>query len=86
MRECEDFYGICLTFSDVCELRRMLEPLAQLAGCQQIFDIAIAAYQNALYKHHGEGGPASPQFEGVAFAPVAEITAVFQIMMLDIGI
>jgi len=61
-------------------------PLAKLAGGQQIFDIAVAAYQNAFYKDHGEGGPTGPQFESVAFAPVAEITAVFQIMMLDIGI
>ena len=50
--------------------------LTQLTSRQQIFDIAIAADQNAFDKHHGEGGPAGPQFEGIAFAPVAEIAAV----------
>ncbi len=83
---CGDFYGISLTFPDVCDFSRKPGPLTQLAGCQQIFDIAVAADQDAFYKHHGEGGPAGPQFEGIAFAPVAEITAVFQIMMLDVGI
>ena len=56
------FFGIFLTFPIVWELSRKPSPLTQLAGCQQIFDIAVAADQDAIHEHHGEGGPAGPHF------------------------
>ena len=43
------------------------------------------ADQHAFDKIHGECGPAGPQLERVAHAPLAQVAAVFQVVVFDTG-
>ena len=60
--------------------------LFEIASGQQRLNVLVAAHQNAFDKHHGECRPTCPQFQRIAFSPVAEVTSIFQIMVLNIGI
>jgi len=69
-----------------CKLiRKHAFGLTKLSSFHQFFNITVTAHQHALDKHHGKCGPTRPHFEGVALAPFTEVTAVFQIVVLDVG-
>ena len=43
------------------------------------FQVWISTHPFLIHENHGGGGPASPHFEGQAFAPAARVTAVLDV-------